>query len=62
MFTNNMKEHDQKLKQIKEDQKVIESIRKRNLEQENEKINLDLQAQNKNKNIPAISNLNDNET
>jgi hypothetical protein len=37
MFTNNMKEQDQKVKQMKEDQKLIESIRKKNLE--NEKLN-----------------------
>lgn len=37
MFTNYLKEQDQKVKQMKEDQKLIESIRKKNLE--NEKFN-----------------------
>jgi len=38
MYTNNMKEQDIKTKQVIEDKKVIESIRKKNIELENERI------------------------
>jgi len=38
MYTNNMKEQDIKTKQVIEDKKVIESIRKKNVELENERI------------------------